>query len=345
MITLREEKLRMAPDIFVEKRDGRRVQFDVEKIYKALLKATEEVASLTPVLEAKLEAIVDRVIAEILERFPNGVKIYEIQNVVEHELLQANEYAIAESYITYRTQRDFERSKATDINFTIGKLLNKDQAVVNENANKDSDVFNTQRDLTAGIVGKSIGLKMLPKHVANAHQKGDIHYHDLDYSPYTPMTNCCLIDFEGMLRNGFKIGNAEVESPKSIQTATAQISQIIANVASSQYGGAQLTGSMKSWPLMQKRTTKNTWQMPKSGYFLKSKRTMLGARLKKISMMPCNRWNMRSIRSLPRTDKLPLLRLALVLEPIASNGKSKRRFWKLESRDLDRNIGQPSFQS
>ncbi|HFF7430696.1 TPA: anaerobic ribonucleoside-triphosphate reductase, partial [Streptococcus pyogenes] len=74
-------------------------------------------------------------------------------------------------------------------------------------------------------------------HVANAHQKGDIHYHDLDYSPYTPMTNCCLIDFKGMLANGFKIGNAEVESPKSIQTATAQISQIIANVASSQYGG------------------------------------------------------------------------------------------------------------
>ena len=78
---------------------------------------------------------------------------------------------------------------------------------------------------------------MLPPHVANAHQKGDIHFHDLDYSPYTPMTNCCLIDFKGMLANGFKIGNAEVESPKSIQTATAQISQIIANVASSQYGG------------------------------------------------------------------------------------------------------------
>ena len=78
---------------------------------------------------------------------------------------------------------------------------------------------------------------MLPSHVANAHQKGDIHYHDLDYHPYTPMTNCCLIDFKGMLNNGFKIGNADVESPKSIQTATAQISQIIANVASSQYGG------------------------------------------------------------------------------------------------------------
>ena len=192
---------------------------------------------MTPLLEAKLEGITNKIVAEVIERFPAGVKIYEIQNIVEHELLQANEYAIAESYITYRTQRDFARSKATDINFTIGKLLNKDQAVVNENANKDSDVFNTQRDLTAGIVGKSIGLQMLPPHVANAHQKGDIHYHDLDYSPYTPMTNCCLIDFKGMLGNGFKIGNAEVESPKSIQTATAQISQIIANVASSQYGG------------------------------------------------------------------------------------------------------------
>ena len=166
-----------------------------------------------------------------------NIKIYEIQSIVEHELLEANEYAIAQEYINYRTKRDFERSQATDINFTINKLVNKDQAVVHENANKDSDLYNTQRDLTAGIVGKSVGLKMLPPHVANAHQKGDIHFHDLDYSPYTPMTNCCLIDFKGMLGNGFKIGNAEVESPKSIQTATAQISQIIANVASSQYGG------------------------------------------------------------------------------------------------------------
>lgn len=237
MMILREEKFETAPAIYVEKRDGRRVAFDVSKIYKAMVRAAQEVGPLNPMLEAKLEAITDRIVAEISSRFAKYVKIYEIQNIVEHELLNAKEYAIAENYITYRTQRDFERSKATDINFTIDKLLKKDRTVVNENANKDSDVFNTQRDLTAGIVGKSIGLKMLPPHVANAHQKGDIHYHDLDYSPYTPMTNCCLIDFDGMLKNGFKIGNAEVESPKSIQTATAQISQIIANVASSQYGG------------------------------------------------------------------------------------------------------------
>ena len=236
MIAL-EEKITTLPTLFVEKRDGRRVVFDVDKIDKALHKAADKVMDVTPLVEKRLNALTERIVTEIHSRFPKGVKIYEIQNIVEHELLEAKEYALAEEYITYRTQRDFERSKATDINFSINKLLNKDQAVVNENANKDSDVFNTQRDLTAGIVGKSIGLQMLPKHVANAHQKGDIHYHDLDYSPYTPMTNCCLIDFKGMLENGFKIGNAEVESPKSIQTATAQISQIIANVASSQYGG------------------------------------------------------------------------------------------------------------
>ena len=236
MIAL-EEKITILPTLFVEKRDGRRVVFDVDKIDKALHKAADKVMDVTPLVEKRLNALTERIVIEIHSRFPQGVKIYEIQNIVEHELLEAKEYALAEEYITYRTQRDFERSKATDINFSIHKLLNKDQAVVNENANKDSDVFNTQRDLTAGIVGKSIGLQMLPKHVANAHQKGDIHYHDLDYSPYTPMTNCCLIDFKGMLENGFKIGNAEVESPKSIQTATAQISQIIANVASSQYGG------------------------------------------------------------------------------------------------------------
>ncbi|EAK8886634.1 anaerobic ribonucleoside-triphosphate reductase, partial [Listeria monocytogenes] len=216
----------------------RLVTFDDQKIYDALIKAEQKIHDqVTPLTHQKVQSIVADVNREIAERFTNNVKIYEIQNIVEHTLLSNNEYALAEEYIHYRTQRDFERSKATDINVSIGKLINKDQTVVNENANKDSDVFNTQRDLTAGIVGKSIGLKMLPSHVANAHQKGDIHYHDLDYHPYTPMTNCCLIDFKGMLNNGFKIGNADVESPKSIQTATAQISQIIANVASSQYGG------------------------------------------------------------------------------------------------------------
>lgn len=225
-------------NIKVIKRDGRLVEFDDQKIYDALAKAKEKIhGTLSPLDQRHLLDIVEKVDQEISERFIDNIKIYEIQNIVEHTLLQYHEYELAEEYIHYRTRRDFQRSQATDINFTIEKLMNKDQTVVNENANKDSNVFNTQRDLTAGIVGKSIGLKMLPPHVANAHQKGDIHYHDLDYHPYAPMTNCCLIDFEKMLNEGFKMGNAEVEAPKSIQTATAQISQIIANVASSQYGG------------------------------------------------------------------------------------------------------------
>lgn len=238
MIQAEQVKNHKLIDMKIIKRDGRLVDFDDQKIFDALIKAQENINGMVDPLDyERIQEIVNRIDQEIVERFNQDVKIYEIQNIVEHILLEKNEYALAEEYINYRTRRDFERSKATDINFTIGKLINKDQSVVNENANKDSDVFNTQRDLTAGIVGKSIGLKMLPPHVANAHQKGDIHYHDLDYHPYTPMTNCCLIDFKGMLNNGFKIGNAEVESPKSIQTATAQISQIIANVASSQYGG------------------------------------------------------------------------------------------------------------
>ena len=105
----------------------------------------------------------------------------------------------------------------------LGQMAEKDQSLVNENANKDSRVFNTRRDLTAGITAKAIGLTMLPEKISKAHLAGDIHIHDLDYQPYMPMTNCSLIDFATMFKNGFTIGNAQVESPKSIQTATAQM--------------------------------------------------------------------------------------------------------------------------
>lgn len=128
-------------------------------------------------------------------------------------------------------------SIAQSLHQQIEALHANEHTILNENANKDSRVFNTQRDLTTGAVAKAIGMQLLPPHVATAHQQGDIHYHDLDYHPYAPMTNCCLIDFQSMFEKGFKIGNAEVDTPKSIQTATAQMAQIIANVASSQYGG------------------------------------------------------------------------------------------------------------
>ncbi|MCQ9209493.1 anaerobic ribonucleoside-triphosphate reductase [Granulicatella seriolae] len=222
----------------VIKRDGRRTFFDEDKIFQALVKAEVEVnGEIDQIRLTQLLQLLFQINEEIDSRFQTDIKIYEIQNIVEHFLIENQEDTLAQAYIQYRTQRDIKRSKATDINYTIQQLLQREASVVNENANKDSEVFNTQRDLTAGIVAKAMGLKMMPQHVANAHLKGDIHYHDLDYHPYSPMSNCSLIDFAGMFKEGFKIGNADVASPRSIQTATAQMAQIIANVASSQYGG------------------------------------------------------------------------------------------------------------
>ena len=222
-------------NIKVIKRDGRVVKFNKKKIYNAIEKAVESVFNNNNTVDIK--KITKQVSNEIANRFKEDIKIYEIQNIIEHTLLSFGEEAVYKEYVNYRVNKNIEREKASDINKAIEKLVNRDENIVNENANKDSLIFNTQRDLTSGTVAKAIGLKMLPKHVANAHQKGEIHYHDLDYSPYQPLTNCCLIDFKEMLTKGFKIGNADVDSPKSIQTATAQMAQIIANVASSQYGG------------------------------------------------------------------------------------------------------------
>ena len=222
-------------NIKVIKRDGRVVKFNKKKIYNAIEKAVKSVFNENNTVDIK--KITKQVSNEISNRFKEDIKIYEIQNIIEHTLLSFGEEAVYKEYVNYRVEKNIERERSLDINKAIEKLVNRDENIVNENANKDSLIFNTQRDLTSGTVAKAIGLKMLPKHVANAHQKGEIHYHDLDYSPYQPLTNCCLIDFKEMLTKGFKIGNADVDSPKSIQTATAQMAQIIANVASSQYGG------------------------------------------------------------------------------------------------------------
>lgn len=222
----------------VLKRDGRLVPFQKEKIFESFIKAEIKAHhTLSDSAKEYLALLTEQIKERIAQQEQQEIAFDSIQMIVEETLKQKKLFLLREAYIAYRTQKDSLRIKNTDINYAVNQLLAKDHLLVNENANKDSDVFNTQRDLTAGIVGKAIGLKLLPKHVGNAHQKGDIHYHDLDYHPYSPMTNCCLIDFEGMLSKGFKIGNAEVEPPKSIQTAAAQMAQIIANVASSQYGG------------------------------------------------------------------------------------------------------------
>ncbi|MCC8381275.1 anaerobic ribonucleoside-triphosphate reductase [Xenorhabdus sp. PB30.3] len=122
-----------------------------------------------------------------------------------------------------------------------GLIEQSDFPLLNENANKDARVIPTQRDLLAGIVARQYAKQhMLPSDVVLAHEKGEIHYHDLDYAPFFPMFNCMLVDLEGMLTHGFKMGNAEIEPPKSISTATAVTAQIIAQVASHIYGGTTI---------------------------------------------------------------------------------------------------------
>lgn len=220
----------------VLKRDGRVQSFSSHKINEALSRSIA--GTNTVCTEKTIDEIVEDVTTSIAEiGDTETITIEQIDECVRTSLYKKGLSDIARHYTHYRVEKVRNRELRRDVNHMIEQLMNKESSVVNENANKDSNVFNTQRDLTAGIVSKAMGLKMLPKHVANAHEKGDIHYHDLDYTPYAPMTNCCLIDFENMFKHGFYIGNAEVESPKSIQTATAQTAQIIANVASSQYGG------------------------------------------------------------------------------------------------------------
>lgn len=224
--------------IHVIKRDGRETVFEEEKIYLSIFNANEKLPFQSKnIITNNLPDIVRQIKNNLIAGDNKKLKVSTIRETVLNVLMEKKALSLADIYTDFQVQKSIIRKNETDINHAIHTLLKKDPSLVNENANKDSEIFNTQRDLTAGVVGKSIGLKLLPEHVRNAHQKGDIHYHDLDYHPYSPMTNCCLIDFKHMLSEGFKIGNAEVESPKSIQTAAAQMAQIIANVASSQYGG------------------------------------------------------------------------------------------------------------
>lgn len=170
------------------------------------------------------------------------VDIHDIQNSVEDTLMAGQQKEIARAYIEYRHARDLERERKSRLNQEIRGLVEQsNMSLLNENANKDSKVIPTQRDLLAGIVAKHYAKQyMLPRDIVKAHDEGDLHYHDLDYAPFFPMFNCMLIDLKGMLKNGFKMGNAEIAQPRSIATATAVTAQIIAQVASHIYGGTTI---------------------------------------------------------------------------------------------------------
>ncbi|MCM2678361.1 anaerobic ribonucleoside-triphosphate reductase [Echinimonas agarilytica] len=221
----------------VIKRDGCRVPYDSQRIREAVIRAS--IAG-----NYKDNAYADSVALTVTAHFEHyeEVDIAEIQSAVENELMQGPYKGLARAYIEYRHDRDMIREQKSRLSSDIQGLVEQSNSdLLNENANKDSKIIPTQRDLLAGIVAKHYALQyMLPKEISRAHQSGDIHYHDLDYAPFFPMFNCMLIDLNGMLTNGFKMGNAEIETPRSIATATAVTAQIIAQVASHIYGGTTI---------------------------------------------------------------------------------------------------------
>lgn len=229
--------------MWVRKRDGAKRPFDEKRIFNAVKAAAEGYASthLDFSLDKFCQNITACVVADLAEQ-PFPLDIAHIQQCVENTLMASGYPAIARAYIEYRHDRDLAREKQSHLTKDIeGLLKQSDVSLLNENANKDAKVIPTQRDLLAGIVAKHYAKHhILPKDVVLAHEKGEIHYHDLDYSPFFPMFNCMLVDLNGMLTNGFKMGNAEIEPPKSITTACAVTAQIIAQVASHIYGGTTI---------------------------------------------------------------------------------------------------------
>ena len=221
----------------VIKRDGYRTPFDETRIKDAVIAAANSAGIDDSAYAEKVAKNAADSVAMLDE-----INIHDLQDTVENLLMEGPYKSLARVYIEYRHDRDIKREVSSRLNKEIRGLVEQSNAaLLNENANKDSKVIPTQRDLLAGIVAKHYAkCHILPKDVVAAHESGEIHYHDLDYAPFFPMFNCMLIDLSGMLTNGFKMGNAEIETPKSISTATAVTAQIIAQVASHIYGGTTI---------------------------------------------------------------------------------------------------------
>lgn len=225
--------------MLVIKRDGAKAPFDIRCIINAI-KAASSACHIQN--DDFCQKIGEEVQKRITAQYSESIDISCIQNTVEEVLMHSEYPEIARAYIEYRHDRDIQRSKRSALTREIEGLIDQTNiAILNENANKDAKVIPTQRDLLAGIVAKDYAKSyILPKDIVEAHDKGEIHYHDLDYAPFFPMFNCMLVDLNGMLTNGFKMGNAEIEPPKSITTAAAVTAQIIAQVASHIYGGTTI---------------------------------------------------------------------------------------------------------
>ena len=223
----------------VIKRNGSEVDFNEEKIVKAISAANAEVAFGDKLLSESLTAVVSEITEKILT-YPRSIEVEEIQDLVETQLMIAGAYEVAKHYIRYRYDHKLKRENNTDD--TILSLVEyENEDVKQENSNKDPEIIPTQRDYIAGEVSKDITKrKLLPKRIAEAHDAGIIHFHDADYF-IQRSHNCDLVNLEDMLQNGTVISGTLIEKPHTFSTACNIATQIIAQVASSQYGGQSIS--------------------------------------------------------------------------------------------------------
>ncbi len=223
----------------VIKRDGKKVDFDKDKIVVAIEKAMNSSTGIY--VENQAEEIADK-IQEYVENKGNIITISEIEDHVYYLLIKNDNSATARAYENYKAVQSFKRQVNTTDENILGLINRTNFEVMNENSNKDSFLSSTQRDLIAGEVSKDIARrKIIPADIVHAHDTGAIHLHDMDYI-IQPMFNCCLIDLKDMLDNGTVINGKKIDSPKSFQVACTVTTQIIAQVSSGQFGGQSING-------------------------------------------------------------------------------------------------------
>ncbi len=217
----------------VQKRDGRITAYDADKIRAAIEKANAAVEAPDRVDKGTIEETIDYVQARPEEVLP----VETIQDLIEERLVEHNKYALAKKYMIYRYQRALLRKSNTTDESILKLIRNENKELAEENSNKNTTLASTQRDYIAGEVSRDVTRRLLlPEKISMAHDNGVLHFHDADYF-IQPIFNCCLIDIADMLDHGTVMNGKMIESPKSFQVACIVMTQIIAAVASNQYGG------------------------------------------------------------------------------------------------------------
>lgn len=231
-----QAKEKMMADKYVIKRSGEQVLFDKSKIEKAISKANAEVDIIHQLSDAQIAAIADQ-IAAVAAKSTHALGVEDIQDMVEKGIMEMRGYEVAQKYVRYRYKRQLARKMNTTDEQIMALIDGTNETVKQENANKDPLINSTQRDYIAGEVSRDITNRLLlPDDIVKAHQEGIIHFHDSDY--YTQHEhNCDLINLEDMLQNGTVISGTMIEKPHSFYTACNITTQIVAQVASNQYGG------------------------------------------------------------------------------------------------------------